>query len=356
MNGSHGDFPLVSVILPAYNHEKYVQATIQSVVNQTYQNIELIVVDDGSKDLTWQKIQEMKPACEERFTNVIFQTKENEGTCVTLNKLISLSNGEYIYLIASDDIAKPQAIEKEVSFLIDNPDYALVVGDSEFIDENGKVCYWDEEKNIVYDKFQARFTSFCNYLKSCRDFKFTSREFGSYRTLYLGNYIPNGYLIRKSVFEKTGLFTKEAPLEDYYIMLQIAKYAKMKFLDEILFSYRWHSGNSIKNRVVAVANDMKTRQYEEEIISDIEALENRGVLDDVVCFLRCNVQMKELKHLNSDLQDEIYLIKHKNMVVWNYYCYKLLSKILLCRVRKYCEFQAKRYHHKVLKLRKVLEK
>ena len=54
---------LVSVLIPAYDHEKYVQETIKSIINQTYQNIELIIVDDGSKDSTWQKIQEMREEC-----------------------------------------------------------------------------------------------------------------------------------------------------------------------------------------------------------------------------------------------------------------------------------------------------
>ena len=61
---------LVSVIIPAYNHEKYVQETIKSIINQTYQNIELIVIDDGSKDSTWQKILEMKDKCGRRFEKV----------------------------------------------------------------------------------------------------------------------------------------------------------------------------------------------------------------------------------------------------------------------------------------------
>lgn len=71
---------LVSVIIPAYNHEQFIQETIGSIIAQTYENIELIVIDDGSKDSTWNKINELKETCEERFTRVHFETQENEGT------------------------------------------------------------------------------------------------------------------------------------------------------------------------------------------------------------------------------------------------------------------------------------
>ena len=64
MNSS---LPLVSVIIPAYNHEKYVQETISSIIKQTYQNLELIVIDDGSTDNTWQEINNLKGICEKRF-------------------------------------------------------------------------------------------------------------------------------------------------------------------------------------------------------------------------------------------------------------------------------------------------
>ena len=182
---------LVSVLVPAYNHEKYVQDTINSIIAQTYKNIELIVLDDGSKDSTWQKIEEMKDKCEERFVRVHFETKENEGTCKTLNKLISLAQGEFIYLIASDDLAKPQAIEKEVVFLSKHNDYGLVVGDNEIIDSDSKRCYWDEKKNNVYKQNEATYKTFVDFL-SLKNPYFYNKSFGSYSTLYIRNYIPNG--------------------------------------------------------------------------------------------------------------------------------------------------------------------
>lgn len=271
---------LVSVIIPSYNHENYVKDTIESIIAQTYKNIELIVIDDGSKDSTWQKIQEMRDKCEERFIKVHFETKENEGTCKTLNKLLSLAQGEFIYLIASDDLAKPQAIENEINFLISNPDYALVVGDNEIIDGEGKACYWDKTRNNVYDIKKAKYKTFCDFLKQNRkDIDFNSKQFGNYQSLYVGNYIPNGYLIRKSIFEKIGYFTPEAPLEDYWLMLQISKYSKMKYLDEVLFYYRWHNANTIKNvEKIRLFTD-KTSELEEKILSKVNENE---VLPDVI--------------------------------------------------------------------------
>ena len=237
---------LVSVIIPAYNHENYIQDTIKSIIEQTYKTIELIIVDDGSKDLTWQKIQEVKEQCEKRFVNVIFETKQNEGTCKTLNKLLSLAKGEYVYLIASDDMAKPTAIEKEVIFLENNLDYALCVGDDEFIDSENKVCFLNKQDDIVYKIEEANTKTMKDRIIR-RKIK-QDTDFGTYETLAMGNYIPNGYLIRRDIFDKIGNFTPEAPLEDYWFMLQIAKYSKMKFIDEILYSYRQHSSNTIKQK------------------------------------------------------------------------------------------------------------
>ena len=263
--------PLVSVLIPAYNHEKYVQETIKSIINQTYQNIELIVVDDGSKDLTWAKIQELKEECEKRFVKVHFETKENEGTCKTLNRLLENAQGDFVYIIASDDLAKPQAIEKEVEFLLKNPDYSLCVGDNELIDSESRVCYWDKKRNIIYTKNKANFKTFGEFLsKVVAKFPLTSKNFGRYDIFYLKNYVPNGYLIRKSIFDTIGYFMPEAPLEDWWLMLQISKYAKMKYLNEILFSYRWHSTNAIKNteKMLELAN--RTKDYEYKILADID--------------------------------------------------------------------------------------
>jgi len=239
--------PLVSVIIPAYNHEKYIQETIFSIINQTYDNIELIIIDDGSMDLTYDKICEMEIMCRKRFTCFDFTNQENKGIIETLNSLITKTSGEYIYLIASDDIAAPHAIETELDFLAEHPDYALCVGNNDIIDENSRRCFFAENISNVYSVNEAKYTSFSFLLmQGHKRINFFSDDFGSYNNLIqFCNHIPNGYLIRKSIFEKTGLYNKEAPIEDYWIMMQIAKYSKMKYLRDTLFYYRWHGNNTI---------------------------------------------------------------------------------------------------------------
>lgn len=307
---------LVSVLVPAYNHENYIQETIKSVINQTYYNIELIIVDDGSNDLTWQRICDMDIECEKRFIRVIFKKQENQGTCRTLNKLISLTNGEYVYIIASDDVSKPNAIKTEVEFLENNLDYDFVVGDDEFIDPDGKQCYLDKNKNIIYDVKQASFLKFSDIYRKRKPFLF-GKNFGKYETLCLGNYIPNGYLIRRSIFDKIGPFKPEAPLEDWWLHLQISKYSKMKFLDKILFSYRQHDKNTAKNleKMHNMAN--KTLEYEYKFINSITDktgidpavfdIQENGILYkrfgikyifEKLNFVRGNIKIKVIKIFN----------------------------------------------------------
>ena len=258
-------FPRVSIIVPAYNHEKYVGATIESVLNQTYENIELIIIDDGSHDRTWDIISSYRKQCENRLKGVIFDRQENAGKNVTLNKLMSLASGEYIFPVASDDVIAHDAIELFVKFLDGRDDYVLVVGENAIIDEEGRRCYWDKERNNVYSHDESEYMTFTELLEKasskCIE-NFDSDKFGSYESLFFGNYIPNGYMIRKTVLDKIHGFTKKAPLEDWFLVLQIAKYGKMKFLRKLTYYYRWHSFNTMKNVEHMKIAEKETLLYE----------------------------------------------------------------------------------------------
>ena len=230
---------LVSVIIPAYNHEQYIQESIKSVINQTYQNIELVVIDDGSKDSTWQKICEMKPESKERFTQIHFETKKNEGVSKTLQKLLSLATGDYLYYFSSDDIMKPEAIETLINFLESNPKYVLAVGNDDLTDTEGKTCYWDKKRNIVYDKQKALYYTFADFLQKDCHFKFTSKKFGTYGSFYCQNYIPNGFLVRTSALKKIKpdsiliLGTSDGMVEKIAENLELEKPEKTIYINEV---------------------------------------------------------------------------------------------------------------------------
>ncbi|HFF4821034.1 TPA: glycosyltransferase family 2 protein, partial [Acinetobacter baumannii] len=130
--------PLVSIVIPCYNHVDYVQDCIQSIIDQTYQNIELIIIDDGSKDESVLKINEMLKKCENRFSRFEFRHRPNKGLSATLNEALEWCQGEYFATLASDDKIFNYKIMKQVNYLEDNKDFIAMFGAVELIDENNK--------------------------------------------------------------------------------------------------------------------------------------------------------------------------------------------------------------------------
>jgi len=104
---------LVSIITPSFNSEKFISDTIQSVQNQTYQNWEMIIVDDGSTDETVSIIQ--KFLHDNRIQ--LHQLDKNSGTGIARNTAISLAKGRYIAFLDSDDLWKPEKLQKQVEFM-----------------------------------------------------------------------------------------------------------------------------------------------------------------------------------------------------------------------------------------------
>src|SRR3990170_1745107 len=121
------DFPLVSIVVPAYNHEAYVVECLESVLAQDYPNIEFIVINDGSTDSTGQRIEEFLKKNGERFRYV---SKPNEGLIKTLNLGITLASGKYFCEIASDDILIPDSVRKRVSYMEENQSLDVAFADA----------------------------------------------------------------------------------------------------------------------------------------------------------------------------------------------------------------------------------
>ena len=242
-----GSNPLVSVIIPAYNHELYVQETIRSIIAQTYQNLELLIIDDGSTDGTWQKIQEMEPECRRRFVRICFVEQKHSGACSAVNRIRAKAKGEYTYSIASDDVAHPTAIETLLK-AIKSGNYVLAVGNEIFIDGKGERIGVNE-KFQAQPLFHAKYQTFCDFYVGETGIEYYRSEiFGSYSSFCVRNYIPNGYLILASARDQITL-TKE-------------------FVDEVLFSYRLHQHNTIRDRkhMLKIAN--KTIEYEARLCEE----------------------------------------------------------------------------------------
>ncbi|MBK2297072.1 glycosyltransferase family 2 protein [Francisella philomiragia] len=239
--------PLVSVVVPAYNHEKYIAYTIDSIVKQTYKNIELIVINDGSSDQTADVIRKELDKVSYRFFNVLFiDNKDNQGVVKSLNEALSHVQGEYISFCSSDDTLLLNNLEELVKFLSKNDDYVLAVGDNEIIDGQNIRCYWDIEQKNVYNATDSVYKTFASLLRHNRkDVDFLSTNFGKYQTFLIGNYIPNGFVIRKQVLcDKMGGYPTNCRLEDLGLHLYLSRYGKYKFIDQPLAQYRWHDENT----------------------------------------------------------------------------------------------------------------
>ena len=125
--------PLVSVIIPTYNAASYIRQTVESALNQTYRNIELIIMNDGSKDNSEEIILQLQ----KEDSRIRYQYKPNSGVSDTRNKGIALANGEYLAFLDADDLWKPNNLEKKIA-AIQQTRKKWVFSNLEYIDESNK--------------------------------------------------------------------------------------------------------------------------------------------------------------------------------------------------------------------------
>lgn len=212
---------LVSVVIPCYNHEDFVQASIQSVINQTYENIELIIIDDGSKDGSIAKIEEMTKLCEQRFVNFEFRSRPNKGLSATLNEAIEWCQGEYYSGIASDDVILSHKLKVQVEFLNSHHNVLAVFGGVQHIDENDKIIATSLSKSRYYD--------FKRIIMHKFDLPAVTQ------------------LIRLQALKETGGYDSSIILEDWYMWLKLTKHGSIYYMSEIFALYRLHDNNISKD-------------------------------------------------------------------------------------------------------------
>lgn len=244
--------PLVSIVIACYNHAQFVQESIQSVIDQDYENIELIIIDDGSNDNSVEVIQEMIPACEERFVRFEFRHRPNKGLCATLNEALEWCKGEYFSALASDDIALPH----KTSFLISKLKTETVDAAFGLLHEfSDTEKFIKESKGVIYHNFED---------------------------LILQKNIPAAptAMIRMEVLKKIGGYQESLAIEDWYMWLALTnKGDKLITYPEVLTLYRRHESNMSKNLKKMHSGRMEILDYFKDASIYSAAVKNEYILE-----------------------------------------------------------------------------
>lgn len=204
--------PLVSVILSVYNGEKYVGRALESILNQTFTDFELIVVNDGSTDGTDRILGQLDDP------RVVLVSQENKGLIASLNRGCSLAKGKYLARQDADDISMPERLAKQVAFMEAHPDVGLLGTAYHQLDEDGKellTVTWPTEDSSLR-RVLIRYSPFCH----------------------------GSVMMRRTVFEECGGYEPGlVHVEDYGLWFEFSYRAKIANLSEVLYEWRSHPAN-----------------------------------------------------------------------------------------------------------------
>lgn len=217
--------PKVSIVIPVYNHARYLSESIGSVINQTYSNIELIVLDDGSTDGTSEILRKL----EGQF---IWESHQNMGQALTLNKGWRMAKGSILAYLSADDILYPRAVERCVKALLDNPHAALCYPDFDLINPSSDVIRSVSAPEYSYDEMVINF--------KCA---------------------PGvGAFFRRSIYERAGEWNPELRQHpDYEYWLRLGLHGEFVHLKECLGGFRVHEESQSFRSVSAYRGDEPIR-------------------------------------------------------------------------------------------------
>lgn len=207
--------PAVSVLLTNFNGEQYLRASIESILNQNFIDFELIIIDDGSVDGSWQIIQNFAQKTDKIIATL---NPHNLGTSPALNIGLAQSRGRFITRQDADDVSLPERLEMQVKYLDAHPEYSAVATPADLVDANGA---------FIRTGFLV--------------------EASEIPSLMLDHMCLCGptVLVRRSAFEKAGLFFSHdlSYSEDYDLCLRLAEIAPIGSLKEPYYIYRQHAAS-----------------------------------------------------------------------------------------------------------------
>ncbi len=271
----------VSVIIPTYNRAGYLTEAIESVLAQTYKDIEIIVVDDGSDDNTREKLSPY-------MDRIKYVYIENGGPARARNVGMKMARGKYIAFLDSDDCYYPHKIELQAGFLDKHGDVALIcsdlsaINDKKILDEfhlknYHKAAYLNEE--ATYEKIYSKSVSIA-------DAGFDLEKWGD-RKIYVGDVFDRYYnelilstntvMFRKSVLESVGFQHEPYWLfEDYDFILRIVKSHRVAFIDAPTYKLRYHDAQISSTRKKPNGPEILIKKH----INLIEIAEKYGFSDN----------------------------------------------------------------------------
>lgn len=273
---------LVSIVLPVYNGEKYLAQSIESVLNQTYKNIELIIVNDCSTDSSESIILKYK----EIDTRIVYLKNEvNSKLPQSLNNGFSVARGDYFTWTSDDNIFHNNAIEVMVEYLKNNNNISLVYCDYRVIDEDGNFCYDVNVENKQYLIFR-------NVIGACF-------LYSSYAANKIGNYNVNYFLV-----------------EDYEYWLRINLYFDILPIHICLYDYRLHKNSLTATKKNEIKNALKKLHWNYLSIYERNAIHEDELIryfDFILSYIT-----KRRKRFSKEL---FFAIRHRK------YFNKLLKKL-----------------------------
>ena len=233
--------------MPSYNSAEFVSDAIESVLGQTYSNIELVIVDDGSTDGTPSILENLANRESGRLT--VIRNQSNAGIPHTWNEALSRARGEFIVPFASDDLLPSRAIEIKLGHMLEHPHVDVLITDFEVLTEAG-VLRDRNEKRMVVPQFNKLYGIDWNH---------------PYEALLGGNFIPAGAVMVRLARVAVDLLRQDPRcphLHDYDTWLRLSRNLAWAYLPEATWIYRWHG----KNLSAPIRWRMKSNEIAGEMI------------------------------------------------------------------------------------------
>jgi len=304
--------PLLSVIMPVYNAEQFVAQAIGSILHQTYDNLELIIVDDGSSDNSVNVIQSFK---DDRIK--LYRNDGNHGIVYSRNKGLKLAKGDYIGMFDADDVAYPEKFEEQIAFFGQHNDYGMVGSWAKFIDEQGKQ---------VPGRWKLR----------------ASPEMIPAIMLFQNYFLQSAVLYRKECISKYSFREGFDILEDYLIWIEITRDFKAWNLQKYLVNYRIHDDGVTKKYSEEKLEKEKKVFWKQLMNLGIDATEHELDLHLLIRNEKPVTEINTLKSIEKWLLKII--VRNEDMGVYDH---KILIHVIFNRWVKVC-YKASRLSFKMV--------